>query len=106
MTTTIENHTIGQGLDFFLTILNIKLKSLTTVSSFFAGLLTLVMNRPEYLKDDHVIFLDELMASGQMTSFKVSQILMHRFPFLSYEEVNNILTYWIYSYNDRHVVEG
>lgn len=63
------------------------------------------MNRPEYLKDDHILFLDELMASGQMTSFKVSQILMHRFPLLSYEEVNNIVAYWIYTYNDRHIVE-
>ena len=64
------------------------------------------MNRPEYLKDEYILFLDEMMASGQMSTFKVSQILMHRFPLLSYEEVNNIVAYWIFTYNDRHIVEG
>ncbi len=63
------------------------------------------MTKPEYAKKEHLQFLDELMTTGQMTSFKVTQILMHRFPKLSFEEVDNVLTYWIYTYNDRHEVD-
>ncbi|WP_028584336.1 hypothetical protein [Desulfogranum mediterraneum] len=64
------------------------------------------MEKPAYLKEEHLDFLDDLMQSGQMTSFKVSQILMHRFPFLSFEQVNTILAYWIFSYAGRHGEEG
>ncbi len=64
------------------------------------------MIRPEYVKDDHLAFLDELMESGTMTSFRVTQILMHKFPLLSFDEVNNVLTYWIYTYNDRHDLDS
>jgi hypothetical protein len=60
------------------------------------------LKKPDYVTDEHLDFLDELMASGMMTSFKVTQILMHRFPKLSFDQVSNILTYWIYTYNYRH----
>ena len=59
------------------------------------------MERQEFIQDEHLDFLDEVMESGQMTSFKVTQLLMHKFPLLSFDEVNSLLTYWIFSYDER-----
>lgn len=64
------------------------------------------MDRPGYTKKEHLLFLDELMENGLMTSFKASQLMMHRFPFLSLEQINTILSYWLYSYCDRQDHEG
>lgn len=63
------------------------------------------MDRPDYVKSEHLDFLDELMTSGQMSSFKVSQLLMHHYPLLSFEQVNNLVTFWIYTYSGRHEAE-
>ncbi len=46
-------------------------------------------------------FLDSLMRNGQMSSFSASQMMMHKFPTLSFDQVNTIITYWIYSYEER-----
>lgn len=59
------------------------------------------MDRPSYAKKEYLLFLDELMENGLMTSFKASQLMMHRFPVLSLEQINTILSYWLYSYCDR-----
>lgn len=59
------------------------------------------MDRPSYTKNIHLHFLDELMESGLMTSFKASQLMMHQYPTLSLEQVNTIVSYWLYSYCDR-----
>lgn len=60
------------------------------------------MIRPEYLKDEHLLYLDSLMRGGFITSFKASQLLIHKFPKLTMEEANTIISYWIYTYYDRN----
>ncbi len=60
------------------------------------------MEKPDYLKEEHFIYLDNLFEEGKMSSFKASQLLMHHFPKLSLEQVNTLLAYWMYTYSERN----
>ncbi|WP_028581257.1 hypothetical protein [Desulfogranum japonicum] len=59
------------------------------------------MEKPDYLTNEHLVYFDNLLDEAKMSSFTASQLFMHRFPTLSLDQVNTILTYWLYSYSER-----
>lgn len=58
--------------------------------------------RPEFVSDEHLEFLDELRESGETNMFGARPYLMRYFPGLSKEEAGDVLSYWMSSFSERH----
>ena len=54
--------------------------------------------RPEYVTDEHLIYLDELRESGDTNMFFARPYLQAEFPDLSKEGAGKILKYWMKSF--------
>jgi hypothetical protein len=60
------------------------------------------MIRPEYLKDEHLNYLDELRETGLTNMFGAAPTLMTHYDDLTKEEARKILAYWMDTFSDRH----
>lgn len=55
--------------------------------------------RPEFVKQEHLEYLDELRESAVTNMFGAARYLVQRFG-LSIGEARNILSYWMTSFGD------
>lgn len=58
--------------------------------------------KPDFVKDDHLIFLDRLRESGITNMFAASPYLQRRFSYLSHNEAIEAVAYWMQTFADRH----
>lgn len=57
--------------------------------------------RPEYVTEDHLQFLDELRKSGDTNMFGATPYVKAEFPELSSPQASDILSYWMKSFSER-----
>jgi hypothetical protein len=61
------------------------------------------IDKPEFVTDKHLEFLDELRESGDVNMFGARPYLQSAFPELKGEQAAKVLTYWMKSFSERHV---
>jgi hypothetical protein len=52
-------------------------------------------DRPDFILDKHLEYLDKLRNSGETNMFGARVYLLENFPELTKEEAGKILTYWM-----------
>lgn len=58
--------------------------------------------RPSFVTDEHLEYLDELRASGDTNMFGARPYLMSEFPALGPDKAGKVLSYWMKSFGERH----
>ena len=59
------------------------------------------MDRPNFLSEEHIEFLDGLKESGQTNMSGATPYLMGEFPELEEMEARYILAYWVKTFDER-----
>ncbi|KKN07455.1 hypothetical protein LCGC14_1066810 [marine sediment metagenome] len=57
------------------------------------------ISRPDYVKEEHLIFLDDLRESGVTNMYGARPYLMDEFEELESETAGNIVGYWMETFN-------
>ena len=60
-----------------------------------------MIKKPDFLEEEHLIFLDDLRESGEINMFGARLWLIKAFE-LSGKEAREILTYWMETFSERH----
>jgi hypothetical protein len=60
------------------------------------------MERPSFVTEEHLNYLDELRESGATNMFGARPYLMREFPLLDNDEAGMVLSYWMRSFGERH----
>ena len=60
------------------------------------------IQRPDYVEDEYLEYLDELRDSGDTNMFGARPYLMDEFWNLTKQEAAAILTYWMGTFGERH----
>ena len=60
------------------------------------------MERPEYVTEEHLEFLDDLRDSGVTNMFGATPYIEDEFPDLGDVEAKQVLLYWMDSFSERH----
>jgi len=58
--------------------------------------------RPEFVTDEHLEYLDDLRDSGITNMFGARPYLLNAFPNLSDDEAGKAVVYWMNSFGERH----
>lgn len=59
-------------------------------------------DRPEYLIEGHLNYLDSLRESGITNMLGARPYLMRAFPMLDREQAGEIMQYWMLTFEARH----
>ena len=59
------------------------------------------MDRPEFVTDEHLEYLDALSESGLINMLGARPYLMNAFN-LDKDTATKILSYWMYTFSERH----
>ena len=62
----------------------------------------LEVEKPEYLTEEHLLYLDQLRESGVTNMFGAVPYVMLQFPDLSEQQAKQVLIYWMKTFSDRH----
>jgi hypothetical protein len=62
----------------------------------------LAADKPDYLIEDHLLYLDELRESGVTNMFGAVPFVRIRFPDLSKQEAKQVLIFWMKTFGERH----
>jgi hypothetical protein len=62
----------------------------------------LPVEKPEYLIEGHLRYLDQLRESGVTNMFGAVPFILLEFPDLSEQQAKQVLIYWMKSFSDRH----
>lgn len=60
------------------------------------------VEKPEYLTEEHLHYLDRLRESGVTNMFGAVPFILLEFPGLSKREAKHVLIYWMRTFADRH----
>ena len=60
------------------------------------------MNKPDFVLEKHLNFLDMLRKSGATNMFGAQPYIQLRFPELSKKQATEVLTYWMKTFGERH----
>lgn len=63
------------------------------------------MERPIYLEEEHLHYLDELRESGETNMFDAKLYLMEEFVDLTFDQATKVLFYWMKTFSERHQKE-
>ncbi len=58
--------------------------------------------KPDFVEEKHLVYLDELRDSGQTSMFGAASYIEMEFPELLKRECTKILTYWMDTFSERH----
>lgn len=61
------------------------------------------IRRADFIKDEHLSFLDDLRDSGATNMFGARPYLVEEFNDLTNEQAKAVLSYWMKTYSDRVV---
>ena len=59
--------------------------------------------RPEFVTDEHLEYLDELRESGVTNMYGAGAYIERDFE-LSQDESRKVVTYWMHTFSERHAV--
>jgi len=59
-------------------------------------------NRPNFVTDEHLEYLDDLRESGDTNMFGGKSFLLNKFPKLSNDQARDVLTYWMETFGDEN----
>jgi hypothetical protein len=59
-------------------------------------------NKPEFVTEDMLEYLDELRESGITNMFGATPYIEEEFPELERSEAREVLTYWMHTFSQRH----
>ena len=62
----------------------------------------MAVEKPEYLAEEHLLYLDQLRESGVTNMFGAVPFVMLQFPDLSEQQAKQVLIYWMKAFGDRH----
>jgi hypothetical protein len=62
----------------------------------------LSVEKPEYLTEEHLRYLDQLRESGVTNMFGAVPFVLLQFPDLSERQAKQVLIYWMKTFGDRH----
>lgn len=57
--------------------------------------------KPDYLTEDHLVFLDDLRESGEINMYGASAYVETEFS-VSNHEAHQITLYWMQTFEERH----
>ena len=60
------------------------------------------MERPDFLDDEHLEYLDVLRESGKTNMFGATPYIQQEYPDLSKSEARDVLIYWMETFSDRN----
>ncbi len=60
------------------------------------------MERPEYVTEEHLVFLDNLRESGVTNMYGATPYIKDEYPELSRKEGKDLLLYWMKSFSERN----
>ena len=60
------------------------------------------MERPGFVTENHLEFLDDLRESGVTNMFGATSYIEDEYPELSSQEAKDLLLYWMDSFNERN----
>jgi hypothetical protein len=60
------------------------------------------LEKPEYLKDEHLKYLNELKETKMVPMFGAASTLRLYYDYLTKEQARKILAYWIDTFQERH----
>ena len=60
------------------------------------------MERPEYVTEEHLVFLDNLRDSGATNMYGATPYIKDEYPELSRKEGKDLLLYWMKSFSERN----
>ena len=63
------------------------------------------MNRPAFVTEEHLEYLDSLREAGQVHMFGARPYVSKEFPDLTEEQSGEVLYYWCSTYAERHFPE-
>ena len=63
-----------------------------------------MIERPSFVTEDHLEFLDDLRESGNTNMWGARPYLLGKFPELSTQETKEILMYWTKTFTARKVI--
>ena len=61
-----------------------------------------MIERPDFVEDKHLTYLDRLRESGVTNMYGARPFLMKAFRTLTQDKASKILTYWMQSFEERH----
>lgn len=60
-----------------------------------------MIDRPAFVTDEHLNYLDDLRESGETNMFSARPYLMKAFPELDKQDGCEVLSYWMKSFGER-----
>ena len=60
------------------------------------------VEKPEYLTEEHLLYLDRLWESGVTNMFGAVPYILLEFSDLSEQQAKQVLIYWMRTFSDRH----
>ena len=62
----------------------------------------MALEKPEYLTEEHLRYLDQLRESGVTNMFGAVPFILLEFPDLTKQQAKHVLIYWMKTFGDRH----
>jgi len=62
----------------------------------------MVVLRPDFVKEEHLIFLDNLQESGDTNMVAASDYIYAAYQDLTKQQARSIAAYWMSTFTDRH----
>lgn len=59
------------------------------------------MERPQFVEEEHLEFLDDLRESGVTNMLGARRYILYEFPGLSKQEAGEVLIYWMKTFGQR-----
>ena len=63
---------------------------------------TMEIERPDFVSDEHLEFLDDLRESGATNMYGATPYLEEAFDDLKRDEATKVLSYWMKTFTKRH----
>jgi len=60
------------------------------------------IERPAFVLDEHLEYLDELRESGETNMFGAVPYILREYPDLTRTQGSQLLTYWMRTFSERH----
>jgi hypothetical protein len=60
------------------------------------------MERPDFVTDEHLRFLDDLRKSGRINMFESPSEIRRVYPELSWLQCKGVFKYWAATFGERH----
>jgi hypothetical protein len=57
--------------------------------------MTIALDRPEFITDAHLEYLDAVRLSGETNMFEAGAYLVHEFPELDKRKARAVLSFWM-----------